>query len=68
MNVLVITDSVEEVQTVRRKCLDHVIIFSERHLRRLTRECVAFYNHACSIVGHAPDAERCRRAMAITWR
>ena len=31
---------------VRRECLDHVIILSERHLRRLVREYVDYFNHA----------------------
>ena len=32
------------VRTVRRKCLDHVIVWNERHLRRVLREYVAYYN------------------------
>ena len=32
------------VRTVRRECLDHVIVWDERHLRRVLREYVAFYN------------------------
>ncbi len=32
--------------SVRRECLDHVLIFGERHLRRLVREYVVYYNHA----------------------
>jgi len=34
------------IGSVRRECLDHVIILSERHLRRLVREYVAYFNHA----------------------
>lgn len=32
------------VGTVRRELLDHVIVINERQLRRLLRECVAYYN------------------------
>ncbi len=32
--------------SVRRECLDHVVIFTERHLRRLAAEYVAYYNQA----------------------
>jgi putative transposase len=34
------------VGTIRRECLDFLIPFNERHLRRLLREWVAHYNHA----------------------
>ena len=32
------------IGTLRRECLDHVIVFSERHLRRVLGEYVAHYN------------------------
>ena len=34
------------VGTLCRRCLDHVIVVTERNLRRLLREYVAFYNAA----------------------
>lgn len=33
------------VGSLRRECLDHVIIFSENHLRRLLREYINYYHH-----------------------
>lgn len=30
--------------TLRRECFDHIIVRDERHLRRVFRECVQFYN------------------------
>ena len=32
------------IGSIRRECLDHVIIFDERHLRRLLREYLAYYH------------------------
>ncbi len=32
--------------TVRRECLDHLLIFSEGHARRVIREYVTFFNHS----------------------
>jgi len=32
------------VKTVRRECLDHVLIFGEHHLQRVLREYVKHYN------------------------
>jgi putative transposase len=34
------------IGTIRRECLDFVIPFSERHLRKILLEWVAHYNHA----------------------
>ena len=36
------------IGTVRRECLDHLIVINERHLRAVLREYVAYYN------GHRP--------------
>jgi transposase InsO family protein len=30
--------------SVRRECLDHIVVFNEQHLRRVIREYVAYYN------------------------
>jgi transposase InsO family protein len=32
------------IGSIRRECLDHVIVFNERHLRRLLRRYLAYYN------------------------
>ncbi len=32
--------------SVRRECLDHLLILGERHLRRMLGEYVAYFNHA----------------------
>jgi putative transposase len=32
------------IGSIRRECLDHVIVLNERHLRRLLRAYLAYYN------------------------
>ena len=32
------------IGSIRRECLDHVLVFNERHLRRLLRTYLAYYN------------------------
>jgi putative transposase len=32
------------IGSIRRECLDHVIVFNERHLRRVLRSYVTYYN------------------------
>lgn len=37
--------------SVRRECLDHIIVLNERHLYRVTKEYVAYFNTARSHQG-----------------
>jgi transposase InsO family protein len=39
------------IGTVRRDCLDHVIVFNERHLHRVLAEYVAYYNGSRTHLG-----------------
>jgi putative transposase len=34
------------IGSIRRECLDHFLVFNERHLRRLLRAYLAYYNRA----------------------
>lgn len=44
------------IGSIRRECLDHVIVFGERHLRRVLREYVAYYHEARTHLGLGKDA------------
>ena len=47
------------IGSVRRECLDHVIVLNERHLKRILREYFDYYNNSrthMSLNGNA----RCR--------
>ncbi len=46
------------IDALRRRCLDHVIVFSEGHARRLLSEFAAYYNTGRShsaLDGDAPE-------------
>jgi transposase InsO family protein len=34
------------IGTIRRECLDHMIVFGEAHLRRILRKYAAYYNES----------------------
>jgi transposase InsO family protein len=50
------------VGTIRRECLDFLIPFGERHLKRLLTHWVAHFNHAIQIL--CPYSDRRRPRMA----
>ena len=41
--------------TVRRDCLDHVIVLGERHLCRVLREYAVYYNESRTHLGLEKD-------------
>ena len=49
------------IGSIRRECLDHVIVLDERHLRRILRKYVDYY-HSCrthlSLEKDAPEPRR----------
>ena len=50
------------IGTLRRDCLDHVLIFSERHLHRVLMLYALYYNETRTHLGLAKDAPL-RRAV-----
>ncbi|MFH1681821.1 MAG: integrase core domain-containing protein [Candidatus Eisenbacteria bacterium] len=43
------------IGSIRRECLDHIIIFNERHLRRVLREYFRYYTESRTHLGLAKD-------------
>jgi transposase InsO family protein len=55
------------IRTLRTECLDHVLVFDERHLQRVLQEYVAYYNadrphRSLGLVPPLPGASRLRAA------
>jgi hypothetical protein len=44
------------IGTLRRDCLDHVLIFGERHLRRVLTSYSVYYNETRTHLGLGKDA------------
>jgi transposase InsO family protein len=52
------------IGSIRRECLDHVLILNERHLRRILTRYVTYYHHArthLSLAKDAPDVRPIQR-------
>jgi transposase InsO family protein len=47
------------IGTLRRDCFDHVLIFGERHLRRVLTLYSLYYNETRTHLGLAKDAPPC---------
>ncbi len=44
------------IGSIRRECLDHIVILSEDHLRRVLKAYATYYNHARPHLALAKDA------------
>jgi hypothetical protein len=44
------------IGSIRRECLDHVIVLGENHLRRIMRSYIAYYQHSRTHLSLAKDA------------
>ena len=53
------------IGSIRRKCLDHVVVFGERHLRYLLLSYMAYYNSARTHLSPNKDAPLPRVVQAI---
>src|SRR3979409_2331195 len=48
------------IGSIRRECLDHVVVFGERHITPLSRSYATYYNTARTRLSVNKDARRCR--------
>jgi putative transposase len=54
------------IGSIRRECLDHVIILNDWHLRRLLRAYLAYYHRSRTHLGLSKDAPDGRLACAAS--
>ncbi len=54
------------IGSIRRECLDHLIVLSETHLRRTLARYVSYYHGARTHLSLAKDAPTPRPAQAVT--
>ena len=54
------------IGSIRRECLDHVIVLGERHLRRILTAYIAYYHGARTHLSLAKDAPTPRRVQDVT--
>lgn len=53
------------IGSVRRECLDHVIVFGEEHLRRVLKTYAAYYNELRTHLALSKDAPSFRRRQMV---
>ena len=59
------------IGSIRRECLDHVIVFNERSLKRVLRSYVDYYHHSRTHLSLGKDAPATRQVQSpeigILW-
>jgi hypothetical protein len=53
------------IGSLRRECLDHLVVFGEQHLRHVLRSYAEYYNSARTHLSLAKDAPICRSLGAF---
>ena len=53
------------IGSIRRECLDHIIVFGEAHLRRVLRSYAAYYNDIRTHLALSKDAPSFRRRQLV---
>ncbi len=54
------------IGSIRRECLDHIIVFNERHLRRVLRAYVAYYQRSRTHLALQKDTPEARTVYPAT--
>jgi len=52
------------IGSIRRECLDHVVVLSQRHLRKLLKSYFTYYHRSRTHLALAKDAPEARGIMS----
>ena len=52
------------IGSIRRECLNHVVVLHKRHLRRLLKNYLRYYHHSRTHLALAKDAPESRTIMS----
>ena len=53
------------IGSVRRECLDHILVFGEAHLRRVLKTYAGYYNKVRTHLSLDKDAPNCRPTQTV---
>ena len=51
--------------SIRRECLDHIVVFDEAHLRRILAGYAGYYNELRTHLSLGEDSPRCRQVQRL---
>ena len=52
------------IGSIRRECLDHIVVLNEKHLRRILKEYFSYYHESRTHLGLEKDAPETRAIQA----
>jgi transposase InsO family protein len=55
------------IGSIRRECLDHIIVLGEAHLRRILKSCALYYNETRTALGFGEGCARFSPGSANRW-
>ena len=53
------------IGSIRRDCVDHVVVFSEQHLRRVLKNYASYYNQVRTHLARDKDAPEFRHPQRV---
>ena len=53
------------IGSIRRECLDHLVVSGEAHLRRILKSYASYYNDVRTHLSLSKDAPNCRRSQRL---